>query len=37
MCFASIQDKKKLDDRAQEGTFLGKDPLSPALFVYFKR
>ena len=36
-CFASIQDKKKLDDRAQEGTFLGQDPLSPALLVYFKR
>ena len=36
-CFASIQDKKKLDDRAQECIFLGQVPLSPALLVYFKR
>ena len=34
-CFAYIQQKKKLDDRAAEGNFVGFDPLSPAYLVYF--
>ena len=34
-CFAYVQDKQKLDDRAKEGKFVGYDPLSPALLVYF--
>ena len=34
-CYAYVQNKKKLDDRAREGKFVGFDPLSPAYLVYF--
>jgi len=34
-CFAYVQQKKKLDDRAEEGIFVGYDTQSPAYFVYF--
>ena len=34
-CFAYIQKKKKLDDRSQEGKFVGFDNKSPAYLVYF--
>ena len=34
-CFAYVQNKQKLDDRAKEGMFLGFDCSSPAYLVYF--
>ena len=34
-CFAYVQDKKKLDDRSEEGVFIGYDNSSPSYFVYF--
>lgn len=34
-CFAYIQDKKKLDDRSEQGIFVGYDTCSPAYLVYF--
>ena len=34
-CFAYIQDKTKLDPRADKGRFIGYDPYSPAYMVYF--
>ena len=34
-CFAYVQNKRKLDDRAKEGMFLGFDSDSPAYLVYF--
>ena len=36
-CFAYVQEKSKLDDRAEEGIFLGYDSVSPAYFVYFPK
>ena len=33
-CFAYVYEKKKLDDRAEEGIFVGYDPSSPAYFVF---
>ena len=33
-CFAYIQNKQKLDPRAEEGVFVGYDPCSPAHLVY---
>ena len=35
VCYAYVQDKKKLDARCKKGVFLGYDPQSPAYFVYF--
>ena len=34
-CFAYVQNKKKLDDRAKEGIFVGFDTASPSYLVYF--
>ena len=34
-CFAYVQEKKKLDDRCEQGTFMGYDTCSPAYLVYF--
>ena len=34
-CFAYVQQKQKLDPRAEEGIFIGYDPYSPALMLYF--
>ena len=34
-CFAYIQDKKKLDPRAEQGQFVGYDFCSPAFLIYF--
>ena len=34
-CFAYVQEKSKLDDRCEEGIFLGYDCYSPAYLVYF--
>ncbi len=34
-CFAYIDEKKKLDDRCEEGIFIGSDQGSPAYLVYF--
>lgn len=33
-CFAYVQNKHKLDDRAIQGVFVGYDPCSPAYLVY---
>ena len=35
MCFAYVQHKKKLDERCQEGRFVGFDVSSPSYLVYF--
>ena len=35
ICFAYVQEKKKLDARGERGTFLGYDKGSPAYLVYF--
>jgi hypothetical protein len=35
ICYAYVQDKKKLDPRSEQGVFLGYDGLSPAYLVYF--
>ena len=34
-CFAYVDEKKKLDDRSEEGIFVGYDRGSPAYLVYF--
>lgn len=34
-CFAYVDEKKKLDDRSEEGLFVGYDRGSPAYLVYF--
>lgn len=34
-CFAYTEEKKKLDDRCDEGIFVGYDSCSPAYLVYF--
>ena len=34
-CFAYVQQKQKLDPRAEEGRFIGFDPYSLAHMVYF--
>ena len=34
-CYASVQKPKKLEDRAEEGIFVGYDKQSPAYLVYF--
>ena len=34
-CFAYVQNKRKLDDRAKQGVFVGFDTSSPAYLVYF--
>ena len=36
MCFAYVQNKSNLDDRAQEGVFVGYDTHSPSYLVYFR-
>ena len=36
MCFAYVQQKKKLDNRAEQGIFVGYDTRSPSYLVYFK-
>ena len=36
MCFAYAQQKRKLDDRAEQGIFVGYDTRSPSYLVYFK-
>ena len=35
VCFAYIQEKKKLDDRAEKGIFVGYDKGSPAYLIYY--
>ena len=35
VCFAYVQDKKKLDARGEQGVFVGYDKESPAYLVYF--
>lgn len=35
-CFSYVQKKSKLDKRAKEGKYLGKNPTSPAHLVYFE-
>ena len=35
VCYAYIQDKKKLDARSQKGIFVGYDKYSPSFLVYF--
>ena len=35
VCYAYVQEKKKLDPRSEKGLFLGYDKYSPAYFVYF--
>lgn len=35
VCYAYIQNPKKLDPRSEEGIFIGYDPLSPAYLVFF--
>ena len=35
VCYAYVQEKKKLDQRSEKGLFLGYDKYSPAYFVYF--
>ena len=34
-CFAYVQNKKKMDARSRQGTFIGYDSRSPAYLVYF--
>ena len=34
-CYAYVQNKKKLDPRAEKGIFVGYDKYSPAYFVFF--
>jgi len=36
MCYAIVQNKKKLDPRSEKGVFVGYDRESPAYLVYFK-
>ena len=36
VCYSYVQNKSKLDKRAIEGTYVGKDPVSPAHLVYLK-
>ena len=35
VCYAYVQEKKKLDPSLEKGIFLGYDKYSPAYFVYF--
>ena len=35
VCYAYVQEKKKLHPRSEKGLFLGYDKYSPAYFVYF--
>ena len=35
VCFALIQEKKKLDDRAEKGIFVGYEKGSPAYLIYY--
>ena len=35
VCYAYIQNKKKLDPRAEKGIFIGYDKYSPSYFVFF--
>ena len=35
VCYAYVQEKKKLDQRSENGLSLGYDKYSPAYFVYF--
>ena len=35
VCYAYVQEKKKLDPRSEKGLFLGYDKYSPSYFVYF--
>ena len=35
LCYAYVQQKQKLDDRAKEGIFVGYDTRSPSYLVYF--
>ena len=37
VCYAYIQNKKKLDPRSEEGVFVGHDGSSPAYLVYFPK
>ena len=36
-CFAYVQEKKKLDDRSEQGIFVGYDSCSPAYLIYFPK
>ena len=36
-CFSYVRNKSKLDKRAEEGIYVGQDPLSPATLVYLSR
>ena len=35
ICYAYVQNPKKLDDRGEKGIFVGYDEYSPAYLVYF--
>ena len=37
ICYAYVQNKKKLDARSEMGIFVGYDRESPAYLVYFKQ
>ena len=36
ICYAYIQEKKKLDPRSEKGLLLGCDKYSPAYYIYFE-
>eukprot|EP00794_Sanderia_malayensis_P008499 gene8499-9408_t len=36
VCYAYIQERKKLDPRSEKGLFIGYDKYSPAYYVYFE-